>query len=181
MKWLKQLKVDPVSGEPMRAGDLIPLHFHKNAAGNFHCPITFKEFTDYTHIVAVRQSGNVYAWEAIERLNIQPKNWKELITGEPFTRKDIITLQDPNDPTRGNVQLFYHIKHGLSADAKRKEEAAALQQDPLKNITLTSTSSNVFKQLRAREVHRLAPLLFICKPLTLNCSWTGGGAGARQG
>lgn len=33
--------------------------------------------------------------QAIEELNIKPKFWKDLLTDEPFTRKDIIHLQDP--------------------------------------------------------------------------------------
>jgi len=52
-------------------------------------------FTEHTHIVAVRPSGNVYAWDAVEQLNIKPKNWKDLLTDEPFVRRDIIHLQDP--------------------------------------------------------------------------------------
>ena len=39
----------------------------------------------------VTQSAS--AEDAIEKLNIQPKNWKDLISGESFTRKDIITIQ----------------------------------------------------------------------------------------
>jgi hypothetical protein len=37
--------------------------------------------------------GNVYSWDALEELCIKPKNWKDLLTEEPFTRKDIIHLQ----------------------------------------------------------------------------------------
>ncbi len=33
--------------------------------------------------------------QAIEELNIKPRFWKDLLTDEPFTRKDIIHLQDP--------------------------------------------------------------------------------------
>jgi len=28
-------------------------------------------------------------------LNVKPGNWNDLMTDEPFKRKDIITLQDP--------------------------------------------------------------------------------------
>ena len=52
-------------------------------------------FTESTHIVAVRTSGNVYAWEAVQELNIKPKFMKDLMTDQPFTRKDIIHIQDP--------------------------------------------------------------------------------------
>lgn len=50
-------------------------------------------FTDHTHIVAVKTTGNVYAWDAVEQLCVKPKNWKDLLTDEPFTRKDIIHIQ----------------------------------------------------------------------------------------
>jgi peptidyl-prolyl cis-trans isomerase-like protein 2 len=35
----------------------------------------------------------VFAYDAVERLNIKAKFWKDLMTDEPFTRKDIITIQ----------------------------------------------------------------------------------------
>lgn len=47
----------------------------------------------HTHIVAVRTSGNVFCWEAIQELNVKTKSWKDLLTEEPFTRKDIIQIQ----------------------------------------------------------------------------------------
>ena len=52
-------------------------------------------FTESTHIVAIKTSGNVYAYEAIQELNIKPKFMKDLMTDQPFTRKDIIHIQDP--------------------------------------------------------------------------------------
>ena len=30
-------------------------------------------FTESTHIVAIKPSGNVYCWEAIQELNIKPR------------------------------------------------------------------------------------------------------------
>jgi len=59
----------------------------------YHCPVTFKVFSDHTHIVAIKTTGNVYAYEAVDRLNIKAKHWKDLLSDEPFTRKDIITIQ----------------------------------------------------------------------------------------
>ena len=52
-----------------------------------------KVFTEFTHIVAIKKTGNVFSYEAIRELNIKPKNWKELLTDEPFTKEDIITIQ----------------------------------------------------------------------------------------
>ena len=89
-------------------------------AGEFQCPVLNKVFTEFTHIVAVKTTGNVFCYEvtsyyfqvsglilwyflslhvnalqtqAIQELNIKPKNWKELLTDEPFTRNDLITIQ----------------------------------------------------------------------------------------
>ena len=33
--------------------------------------------------------GNVYCYEAIREMNIEAKNWNDLLTGEPFTKSDI--------------------------------------------------------------------------------------------
>lgn len=96
-------------------------------AGEFQCPVLNKVFTEFTHIVAVKTTGNVFCYEvcfsvgqqfsqtflqviygfyayilyalctwltqAIKELNIKTKNWKELLTDEPFTKDDLITIQ----------------------------------------------------------------------------------------
>jgi peptidyl-prolyl cis-trans isomerase-like 2 len=71
--------------------------------------VTFRVFNDHTHIVAVRQTGNVYAYEAVERLNLKAKYWQDLLTDEPFTRKDLITIQDPHDISNRNLEKFWHL------------------------------------------------------------------------
>ena len=53
--------------------------------------------------------------QAVERLNLKPRHFHDLITDEPFTRADIITLQDPMAPERFDVTSFYHVKNKLSA------------------------------------------------------------------
>jgi peptidyl-prolyl cis-trans isomerase-like protein 2 len=93
--YLKKKKKNPVTGLPLSAKDLSPLHFHKNVDGDFICPILQKVFTDNSVIVAVKVSGNVYSKEAVTKLNFGTKNLVDLISGEPFTRADVITLQDP--------------------------------------------------------------------------------------
>jgi peptidyl-prolyl cis-trans isomerase-like protein 2 len=108
--WIKKHGTNPITGEPLDAKSLIKLHLHKNEQGEYHCPITFKVFNDNTHIVAIRTSGNVYCWDAIEQLNIKTKNWKDLLTDEKFNRKDIITLQDPHNMGLRNMLDFHFVK-----------------------------------------------------------------------
>jgi hypothetical protein len=42
----------------------------------------------------------------VEELNIKPKYWKDLLDDTPFTRKDIIHLQDPL-----NLQVVFRESH----------------------------------------------------------------------
>jgi peptidyl-prolyl cis-trans isomerase-like protein 2 len=62
-------------------------------AGDYHCPVTYKSFTSSSHIVAIKTTGNVYLYEAVEQLNIKPKHWNDLLDDTPFTKSDIITIQ----------------------------------------------------------------------------------------
>lgn len=56
------------------------MNFHKNQNGEYHDPISFKIFTDFTHIVAIKTSGNVYGYDTVEELNRKSKNWHDLLT-----------------------------------------------------------------------------------------------------
>lgn len=86
--------LDPVTGRPLATSDLIKLHFHRNSTNNVYSdPVTFKPFTPHTHIVFIANTGNVFAYESIERLCIKAKSWRDLITDEKFTRADIVNLQ----------------------------------------------------------------------------------------
>jgi peptidyl-prolyl cis-trans isomerase-like protein 2 len=90
--FIKKYKKNPVTGDTLKVADLIKLNFHKNEKGEYHDPISFKTFTDYSHIVAIKITGNVYSYDTIEELNKKPKYWKDLLTSDTFTYKDIITI-----------------------------------------------------------------------------------------
>lgn len=80
-------------------------------------PVTFKVFTDNTHICAIRHGSyaNVFAWETIEQMNIKQKNWLDLVDDKEFGRKDIITLQDPKNAESRNLSEFQYLKDGGEA------------------------------------------------------------------
>ncbi|KAI8920952.1 cyclophilin-like domain-containing protein [Powellomyces hirtus] len=146
--WLKKYGKNPVSGEPLEPKDLIKLHFQKNANDEFHCPITFKVFNDNTHIVAIRPSGQVYSFEAVERLNIKTKNWNDLMTDEPFKRKDVITLQDPHNILARDISAFYHVRNELTVvdEEKKKKEA-----DVAFKINAMGSTGKVLKAMAKSE------------------------------
>jgi peptidyl-prolyl cis-trans isomerase-like protein 2 len=104
---------NPVNGSPLAQKQLISLNFNKNNMDEYQCPITFKTFTDSTHIVAIKTSGNVYAYDAVDKLNIKTKNWRDLLTDEPFTRSDIITIQDPHKLGQRDINSFHYVKEDI--------------------------------------------------------------------
>ena len=56
----------------------------------------------------------------MEELNIKTKNWKDLLTDEPFKRKDLITLQDPTNVEKFNISMFYHIQNNVKVETEGK-------------------------------------------------------------
>ncbi|KAA6418090.1 MAG: peptidyl-prolyl cis-trans isomerase-like 2-like, partial [Trebouxia sp. A1-2] len=132
--YVQKFKKHPVSGEPLQLKDIVQLHFHKNADNEYHDPILHKVFTESTHIVAIRTSGNVYAWEAVEELNIKPRFMKDLLTDQSFTRKDIIHIQDPMnlEASGRNLSKFDHVKNDRQLVSA--EEQAAQQADPINSL-----------------------------------------------
>eukprot|EP01079_Euglenida_sp_SAG-EU17-18_P003743 gene3743-4151_t len=116
--------------------DLFPVTFYKNASGDCHCPITEKGFSEYSPIVIVKPTGNVYGLDAVQTMNFDLGNWTDLVNGKKFKRADVITLQvtaplpssrpthlsaprtgqnlgqpDPKELTRQNFEDFHHMKH----------------------------------------------------------------------
>lgn len=136
LAYVKQFKHNPVTGKPLDAKNLIKLNFYKNAQDEYHCPVLFKLFTKHSHIVAIKTTGNIFSYEAVEQLNISSRNWKDLINDQPFTRKDIITIQDPNNAMKFNLSSFHHIKNNIRVE---DEKAARERNDPnarLKTVSM---------------------------------------------
>lgn len=152
--WIKKYGTNPITGEKLEAKSLIKLHFAKNQEGKYHCPVLFTVFTNNSHIVAVRTTGNVYANEAIEQLNIKPKNFKDLLTDEPFTRQDIITLQDPTNLEKFNVANFFHVKNNMKLIDADEEKAKLDPSYHLKNANLETreTLMELYKDYKGDEM-----------------------------
>ncbi|TNY24354.1 hypothetical protein DMC30DRAFT_346024 [Rhodotorula diobovata] len=114
--FIRQHGTDPMTGKKLSPGDLVRLNFARNNDGQYHDPITFKVFNDHTAIAAIKPTGNVYARESIDRLNLKARNLHDLLTDEPFTRRDIITLQDPLNLEGRDVSKFDYVRRALKVD-----------------------------------------------------------------
>uniref|UniRef100_A0A8B9JW22 Peptidylprolyl isomerase like 2 n=1 Tax=Astyanax mexicanus TaxID=7994 RepID=A0A8B9JW22_ASTMX len=91
---------------------------------------------------------------AVEQLNIKTKSYKDLLTDEPFTRQDIITLQDPTNLDKFNVSDFFHVKNNLKVLDPDEEKA---KQDPAYHLKSTNletreTLAELYKEYKGDEL-----------------------------
>ncbi|KAK2072492.1 hypothetical protein P8C59_006842 [Phyllachora maydis] len=145
---------NPVTGAPLDAArDLVRLRFARNGdggpAGNLVDPVTFKVFTDHTHIVAVRHGdyANVFAWDTVERMNVKARAWRDLVDDQPFERADIITLQDPRDAAARDTAAFQHLRDGGEAVITSEQEEARREG----GVNVAALGRMGEKVLKARE------------------------------
>lgn len=68
--------------------------------------------------MAIKTTGNVFTYEAVEQLNIKGKNWKDLLDDTPFTKNDIIVIQEPNKLAKFNIASFHHVKNSLKVETE---------------------------------------------------------------
>uniref|UniRef100_F7A1Z2 RING-type E3 ubiquitin-protein ligase PPIL2 n=1 Tax=Macaca mulatta TaxID=9544 RepID=F7A1Z2_MACMU len=140
--WLKRYGTNPSNGE---VTDLPVCAF---SLGKYHCPVLFTVFTNNTHIVAVRTTGNVYAYEVVGLASFPP-----LTAG--FTLLGILFLpQDPTNLDKFNVSNFYHVKNNVKIIDPDEEKA---KQDPsyyLKNTNAETreTLQELYKEFKGDEV-----------------------------
>ncbi|KAI9790832.1 MAG: Peptidyl-prolyl cis-trans isomerase cyp8 [Peltula sp. TS41687] len=140
LPWLKKHgDTNPVDGSPLQSSELIKLHFARNDEGEYVDPVTYRVFTDNTHIVALRNTGNVFAYDTVERLNVKPKMWRDLLDDTAFARSDIVTLQDPADGRARDVAGFQYRRDG-----------AGVQEQESGGVNLAALGSSA-KVLRAKE------------------------------
>lgn len=48
---------------------------------------------------------------SLQLLAIKPKTWRDLVSDEPFTREDIITIQNPANVTARDAREFDYVKN----------------------------------------------------------------------
>jgi peptidyl-prolyl cis-trans isomerase-like 2 len=162
-KWLEAHDTNPVDGQPLQLGDLIKLNFARNGdfdasrtdpsdsegQGDLIDPVTFKVFTDNTHIVAIRHGSyaNVFAWETVHRMNIKAKMWRDLLDDKEFVRSDIITLQDPQNAASRDLSQFKYLKDGEDALLTKQQE----EERKDGNVNIDALGRVGDKILRAKE------------------------------
>lgn len=77
--------------------------------------------------------------------------FKDLLTDEPFAKKDIVNLQDPSNLSKFNMTNFYYLKEKL----QWTEDDTLLRQDP--NYYLKSIGSEAREALNELKKTYVAP------------------------
>ncbi|WFD00364.1 peptidylprolyl isomerase [Malassezia yamatoensis] len=119
-QFLRQYGVSPATGQPVNPEDMLDLHFSRNDRGNFFDPVSCKEMTDHSHLVAIGPTGHVFLHDTVQQLNIKSKFMRDLVDDTPFQKSDILILQDPHDPERRKMSSMYHVRENLNLARKAK-------------------------------------------------------------
>jgi peptidyl-prolyl cis-trans isomerase-like protein 2 len=70
---------NPITKQPLSPNDLIKLNYSRKQSGEIHDPISFKPFSEHSHIVAIATTGNVFLAESI-------KGGKDLLEDKKFKK-----------------------------------------------------------------------------------------------
>lgn len=78
---------NPVTQEPLAPADLITLHYSRKPSGEIHDPISFKPFSEHSHIVAIATTGNVFLAESV-------KGGRDLVADVKIKKCVVISVSD---------------------------------------------------------------------------------------
>ncbi|KAI3617881.1 hypothetical protein CBS9595_003790 [Malassezia furfur] len=113
-RFLDKYHVSPASGRPASRDEVIALEMARNERGRLYDPVSCKDLTDHSHLVAIKPTGRVYLYDTVQQLNLKPKMLRDLVDDTPFTKADLLTIQDPHDPERRTMQKMYHVQNKLT-------------------------------------------------------------------
>ncbi|KAL4070847.1 peptidylprolyl isomerase-like protein 2 [Scleroderma citrinum] len=138
--WLKQHNnTNPITHAPLTPDELIVLHYSRKTSGEIHDPISFKPFSEHSHIVAIATTGNVFLAESI-------KGGKDLLKDQKFAKDDIITLQNPHgitEPTAltGAASAAVEVKKEEKPKAATPKAVTEIKKSVPWNISPYSTGA----------------------------------------
>ena len=121
-----------------------------------------KVFSESTKLVAIKTTGNVYSWDAVNTLNIAPKMWRELLTDEPFTKADIVVIADPSNEAwvaKHSVNAFAHVRDGkMGSSSGSADSVAAASSTALPNgggnVRLNDSTRRILAEVDKSEGER---------------------------
>lgn len=113
INYLSKYHKNPIDYSQLSIKNLTNLNFYKGNNNKYCCPITLKEYSENTKIVIIKETGNVYSYEAYLELNKNIKNFKDLLNDQKFDPKNVIIINDPNNKKIINNFKFIKNKEEL--------------------------------------------------------------------
>ncbi len=95
--------------------------------------------------MAIKTTGNVFSFDAVNELNIKAKNYIDLLTGEKFEKADIITLQEPLNPdqmSRRDINTFVHLKQVRQDNIESRKSESKLRHNPATESIMKEIEGN---------------------------------------
>ena len=104
--------------------------------------------------MAIKATGNVYSFEAVNELNLKIKSFKDLLSDEPFKKSDIITLQNPDDPAHAALRDISNFKHlqTMRDEAAASRSSSGESSHVRHNPTSDRVMQTLKKQLKEKKV-----------------------------
>lgn len=97
IKYLQDHTTHPfVEGAPFSLDSLITPNFSVDSKEQRIDPFDNRILTSKHKIVMIRQTGNVFDYQTVLKFNIQGQLMMDLLTGDEFSPKDIITIHNPD-------------------------------------------------------------------------------------
>lgn len=150
LPFVRKFGLNPVTGKPIIEADLIQLHFHKNSDGRYHCPVSFKVFTDNSHIVAIRPSGNVYEGGVVEQLCVRTGAMRDLMDESvTFSKSDVIEIQNPLRLDKFNICQFFHVMKSFESGTIKEEDEDGNRPGPSGlSLPVTCNAAQITSDMR---------------------------------
>jgi peptidyl-prolyl cis-trans isomerase-like 2 len=135
--------------------------FHRNEATDaIICPITLRTLNENSRVVVVKKTGNVFSYEAIKLMlddaeKHKLREMRDPLTDDPFTKEDIITIQDPNKDIRdggASSATGDAAKKGKAAEEEEKDPLTAPQE--AERINATGTMARIMEQVKKKAQER---------------------------
>ncbi|PVU90765.1 hypothetical protein BB559_004450 [Furculomyces boomerangus] len=164
LQFLKQYKINPVSGAKLKSKDLMKITVYRNENDELMCPISEKPFNESTRIVLNRKSGHVYSYSTIEELNIKARNMRDLVTDEEFKKTDLIDLYDPKDLDGRIINNFYYVKNNIRFNTSQKP----INEEDVSNVNPNSSVKRILDLVKeeTKEEKKQKLDLYLEKPET---------------
>jgi cyclophilin family peptidyl-prolyl cis-trans isomerase len=85
----------PFEDSPFLLTELTAPRFTLNGSGDRLDPVTEKVLSPMNRIVMILTTGHCYDSETVQEFNLKADMMIDLLTGQPFTRADIVAIHDP--------------------------------------------------------------------------------------